>query len=369
MTEDGSENLKQIITKLKENQGKKRKSQIQDSSVDFGNKRNSERTIETTGVENCSTTSTRGEATIEERRRRSQLQYMEIRQSLPTLGDEFQSALNVPTKKRSDTINERISFDLREKIENDKKKKKKPFSIFGSLSLKKQNKKVEEKPTPEELLKQSLQQIKSDLQDMYPVFNVELEEIMKRPKEKKVPRVYRRLCEYIKEEGILIEGIFRLSGTTENMSEIQYIFDSLGDADLSLCQDVHTATSLLKQFLRDLPTPLIPYELFNDYIAILDIEDEDVKIKTIKSCLQKLKPCNRNCLGLLLDLLFEISKYSNKNMMTTRNLSVVMGVNCLRMDSDDPILFMTYSPKINSTFLEILDNFPKIKSEFSEILK
>ena len=54
--------------------------------------------------------------------------------------------------------------------------------------------------------------------------------------------------------------------------------------------------------------------------------------------------------------------------MTTRNLSVVMGINCLRMDSDDPILFMNYSPKINSTFLELLDNYQKIKDEFKDVL-
>jgi hypothetical protein len=115
------------------------------------------------------------------------------------------------------------------------------------LSVLSKKKEKKEEPSAEELIKQSFQQFKIDLQDQYPVFGVELKEIMSRPKEKKVPRMYKTLCEFIRSEGMEVEGIFRLSGSDTDRNELQYIFDSLGDADLSLCKDVHTATSLLKQ--------------------------------------------------------------------------------------------------------------------------
>jgi hypothetical protein len=116
--------------------------------------------------------------------------------------------------------------------------------------------------------------------------------------------------------------------------------------------------------LRDLPTPLVPFHLFDEFISLLEIEEEEPKMEHIRKCLKKLEEPNRNCLGMLLDLLYEISIHSNKNMMNTQNLSVVMGINCLRVDSDDPMLFMKISPKINSTFRELLENFPKFKDEF-----
>jgi aspartyl/asparaginyl-tRNA synthetase len=111
-------------------------------------------------------------------------------------------------------------------------------------------KEKKQEPTAEELIKQSFQQIREDLQDQYPVFGVELKEIMSRPKEKKVPRMYKTLCDFIRSEGMEVEGIFRLSGSDTDRTELQYIFNSLGDADLSLCKDVHTASSLLKQVKR-----------------------------------------------------------------------------------------------------------------------
>jgi hypothetical protein len=75
--------------------------------------------------------------------------------------------------------------------------------------------------------------------------------------------------------------------------------------------------------LRDLPTPLIPFNLFDEFISLLEIEEEEIKINHIRKCLKKLEEPNRNCLGMLLDLLYEISTHSNKNMMNTQNLSVV----------------------------------------------
>jgi hypothetical protein len=39
------------------------------------------------------------------------------------------------------------------------------------------------------------------------------------------------------------------------------------DVDLSTCRDPHTVASLLKQYLRELPEPILTFDMYDSYIA------------------------------------------------------------------------------------------------------
>ena len=57
---------------------------------------------------------------------------------------------------------------------------------------------------------------------------------------------------------MLQEGLFRISGNAKIVDKLKQSFDNNGDAPLETDGDLAAAAALLKQFLRELPQPLIP---------------------------------------------------------------------------------------------------------------
>lgn len=74
-----------------------------------------------------------------------------------------------------------------------------------------------------------------------------------------IPFVVTRLCNYIEtNDGMSHEGLFRISGNAKLVEKLKHCFDITGDAPLETEGDLASAATLLKQFLRELPQPLIP---------------------------------------------------------------------------------------------------------------
>lgn len=68
------------------------------------------------------------------------------------------------------------------------------------------------------------------------------------------------------------EGIFRLSGSTNVIRQLKERFDAEGDVNLlqsSEFYDVHAVAGLLKQYLRDLPPPLLTRTLQPDFLRVI----------------------------------------------------------------------------------------------------
>lgn len=68
------------------------------------------------------------------------------------------------------------------------------------------------------------------------------------------------------------EGIFRLSGSAHVIRQLKERFDAEGDVNLlqsSDCSDPHAIAGLLKQYLRELPPPLLTRALQPDFLRVI----------------------------------------------------------------------------------------------------
>lgn len=111
---------------------------------------------------------------------------------------------------------------------------------------------------------------------MFQVFGVPLEAAIRvsRVSDKyELPAIVYRCIEYLEEKNAAYEeGIYRLSGSSVQISHLRQQFCEYGDVDLLddkyVDSNVHVVAGLLKAWLRELPINILTNELLNDFLLI-----------------------------------------------------------------------------------------------------
>ncbi|KAL6063244.1 RasGEF domain containing protein [Balamuthia mandrillaris] len=125
-------------------------------------------------------------------------------------------------------------------------------------------------------------------------------------------------------------GLFKVSSSAP---EVRKLIDSInrGEAfDFFKLTDPHIVAHLLKAYLRELPHPLIPIELFNNIINI----DENTSLEELSSLMSLLPAAHLTLLKYLMKLLLKVSS-EPESEMTAHSLAVFVGPNILRRDDMD----------------------------------
>ena len=83
-----------------------------------------------------------------------------------------------------------------------------------------------------------------------------------------IPIVVAKCGVFLKNNGLNVEGIFRVGGSSKRLKELQVIFNTPPDFGKKLNWDgynVHDAASILRRYLNALPQPLIPLDLYESF--------------------------------------------------------------------------------------------------------
>uniref|UniRef100_A0A7E4UUA6 SH2 domain protein n=1 Tax=Panagrellus redivivus TaxID=6233 RepID=A0A7E4UUA6_PANRE len=141
----------------------------------------------------------------------------------------------------------------------------------------------------------------------------------------RVPPVLVRCIEEIEKRALDVEGIYRVSGSHEQMEKLRRQFDLGNNVDLSTVEDVHTVCGLLKLYLRLLPQQLVPYSVFRALLHAYSSNSNDTKecIRKCRAELEELNEANAFTLNVLLEHLRHVSQHSTINKMTPENLATI----------------------------------------------
>uniref|UniRef100_A0A4W6FQP4 GEM interacting protein n=1 Tax=Lates calcarifer TaxID=8187 RepID=A0A4W6FQP4_LATCA len=171
------------------------------------------------------------------------------------------------------------------------------------------------------------------------VFGVDLSLLLRdRPDE--VPFVVLHCTSEI--ESRALSGVYRVSGSKPRIQKLCQAFEMQKEqVDLSDLSP-HDITSILKHFFKELPEPLLTFDLYNDFIAVgktiqqlsereatPDTNDIMDIIHDIQKLLQKLPSY---CYSTLQHLMSHLQKVSEnyENKMSPSNLGIVFGPTLLR---------------------------------------
>ena len=104
------------------------------------------------------------------------------------------------------------------------------------------------------------------------------------------------------------------------------------------CENVPSALdvgSLLKQWLRELPEPLIPQEFHETFLECCKLSDIDLKTEAIITTSLLLPPLHSASLTILLRFLSDVANASKENKMNAKNLAIIFMTCLLPMENLD----------------------------------
>ncbi|NXH14587.1 SYDE2 protein, partial [Bucco capensis] len=163
------------------------------------------------------------------------------------------------------------------------------------------------------------------------VFGVELGQLVEREKSStKVPLLIQKCVAEIEKRGLKVVGLYRLCGSAAVKKELRDAFERDSEAvSLSehLYPDINVITGILKDYLRELPTPLITSTLYQVVLEAMArrAPRSNPAERDAVSLLECLPHVEKATLTLLLDHLSLVASYHPFNRMTSQNIAVCFG--------------------------------------------
>ncbi|GAM24587.1 hypothetical protein SAMD00019534_077620, partial [Acytostelium subglobosum LB1] len=164
-------------------------------------------------------------------------------------------------------------------------------------------------------------------------FGISLETLQERDKVE-VPNIVYKAVQYLERpHALATEGLFRVSANQRHFNEMKEAINNGSRKDFEGIEDPHMVTSFIKCFLRELPTPLLTYDLFKPLVqpVVDSIGDEKnmIVVNKLASILKTLPRRNQTLCKIILGMLSNISANKQSNKMTSSNLAVVLAPNML----------------------------------------
>eukprot|EP00048_Salpingoeca_helianthica_P016821 m.234401 g.234401 ORF g.234401 m.234401 type:complete len:438 (+) comp19591_c0_seq1:198-1511(+) len=145
------------------------------------------------------------------------------------------------------------------------------------------------------------------------------------PADGAVPRVVTLCTTFVEQHGADVEGIYRIPGSVATINALCTRVDQ--DVE-SLRLDpehatAHDVASLLKQYFRDLPEPLIPAHIAPRLAQAALVPDHNASLYAVQAAAVELPPTNFATLKYMCAHLSRVSEQSETNRMSVENLAVV----------------------------------------------
>lgn len=186
------------------------------------------------------------------------------------------------------------------------------------------------------------------------VFGVDLKEVTRKygvdsslgvgPSQLRIPIVVDDVIQTLRQKDMSVEGIFRLNGNIKNLRELteQINATPLKSPTFSNYSAVQLA-ALMKKWLRELPNPLLTFNLYELWISSRKTSDPLLSKRILQLTCCMLPRSHRNLLEVLLYFFSWVASFADideetGSKMDTHNLATVIAPNILlsKASSGDP---------------------------------
>ncbi|KAE9418712.1 hypothetical protein Angca_008849 [Angiostrongylus cantonensis] len=147
-----------------------------------------------------------------------------------------------------------------------------------------------------------------------------------------IPPLIDRLFMNLETRALFVEGIYRKSGSLAQVRYMRRVIESAPDFNTVSLDgvQVHVLTTIVKAFLREMPEPLITFDLYENFLNVSEVDDITERGRCLAVMIELLPKSNR---GLLDRLMFHLARVAHQeavNKMGPSNLAIIFGPCILR---------------------------------------
>ncbi|XP_069704355.1 uncharacterized protein [Periplaneta americana] len=158
--------------------------------------------------------------------------------------------------------------------------------------------------------------------------------------EPSIPQLVQSCFRHLENFGLHTLGIFRVSSSKKRVRQLREDFDCGKEINLGEDHCPHDVATLLKEFFRDLPEPLLCRDLYQAFVQTQKIRNRRLQFEALQHLVQLLPVPNRDTLWALLNFLVNVARNSEDHKdetgewvtgskMDSNNLATVFAPNIL----------------------------------------
>ncbi|XP_053527780.1 rho GTPase-activating protein 17 isoform X5 [Artibeus jamaicensis] len=179
-----------------------------------------------------------------------------------------------------------------------------------------------------------------------PAFGTPLEEHLKRSG-REIALPIEACVMLLLETGMKEEGLFRIGAGASKLKKLKAALDCSTSHLDEFYSDPHAVAGALKSYLRELPEPLMTFNLYEEWTQVASVQDQDKKLQDLWRICQKLPPPNFINFRYLIKFLAKLAQTSDINKMTPSNIAIVLGPNLLWAKNEGTLAEMAAATSVH----------------------
>eukprot|EP00730_Choanoeca_flexa_P001893 TRINITY_DN10829_c0_g1_i2.p1 TRINITY_DN10829_c0_g1~~TRINITY_DN10829_c0_g1_i2.p1 ORF type:complete len:687 (+),score=138.30 TRINITY_DN10829_c0_g1_i2:119-2179(+) len=175
-------------------------------------------------------------------------------------------------------------------------------------------------------------------QDASNLFGLPLVDVCRR-EQRSIPHLVTKCVEEINRRGIDEKGIYRTGGNARVTEQLKQAFiHQAEEADVTEASapTIASVASLLKQYLRALPEPLITAALYPAFMQAAGAQEtQDHRLRFLQGTIESMPKQHRDCFKYLFDHFYQVVCNSDLNLMTPGALATCLGPTLFTLAEND----------------------------------
>ncbi|XP_037611494.1 rho GTPase-activating protein 17a isoform X4 [Sebastes umbrosus] len=149
------------------------------------------------------------------------------------------------------------------------------------------------------------------------------------------------------ETGMKEEGLFRIAAGASKLKKLKAALDCSTSQLEEFYSDPHAVAGALKSYLRELPEPLMSYQLYEEWIQASSVSDPDKRLQALWVVCDQLPKNNKTNMRYLVKFLAKLAQDSEVNKMTPSNIAIVLGPNLLWTKTEGSLAEMAAATSVH----------------------
>ncbi|XP_056285709.1 rho GTPase-activating protein 17a isoform X2 [Pseudoliparis swirei] len=179
-----------------------------------------------------------------------------------------------------------------------------------------------------------------------PAFGTGLEEHLKRSG-REIALPMEACVMMLLETGMREEGLLRIAAGASKLKKLKAALDCSTSQLEEFYSDPHAVAGALKSYLRELPEPLMTYQLYDEWIQASSVSDPDKRLQALWLVCDKLPKNNKSNLRYLVKFLAKLAQDSEVNKMTASNIAIVLGPNLMWAKTEGSLAEMAAATSVH----------------------